>query len=291
MQSRSNSRVSCGLSPIAAMAGFVSAAALIGLITSGTFAAAQLPEPKPNQTTRQPAPQPGPQTTQPSQAPPQSAQAPAPNQNLNLTKPSPSTRAPMATQSPIPEQPKPDWPVNNKPEAAKVTWDTHGLAIEANNSSLEAILKDVATATGAKVEGKVGDERVFGSFGPGPARDVISQLLDGTTYNVMLVGDQGEGTPRQIFLSNRPSGPAPLNSAQNNNNDDSPEYEPQQQMPGVPIVHNGFPAPGMPPEQNQQQMEERRAEMEQRQEQMRQQLEQQQQQQQQQPQQPPNPQQ
>jgi hypothetical protein len=180
--------------------------------------------------------------------------------------------------------PKPDWPVNDKPVPAKVTWDSRGLTIEATNSSLDEILKEVATATGAKVDGKVGDDRVYGSYGPGSARDVISQLLDGTAYNVLMVGDQGEGTPRQIVLSNRPTGPAPMNNAQNNNEEET-EYE-QPQQPGIPIVHNAFPAPGMPPEQNQQQMEERRAEIEQRQEQMRQQQEQQQQQQPQQPQSP-----
>jgi hypothetical protein len=274
MQSGTNSRAYGRRRSPATMANLAAAAALIALVAAGTLVDAQLPAPTPMQ--------PGPQPTRP-------AQNPAPSQNLNLTKPSPSILAPTTAQTPIPEAPKPNWPVNDKPVPAKVTWDMRGLTIEANNSSLNEILTDVAAATGAKVDGKAGDERVFGSYGPGSARDVVSQLLDGTPYNVMMVGDQGEGTPRQIVLSNRPAGPAPVNSAQNNN-EDEPDYEPPpQQMPGVPLVHNAFPAPGMPPEQNQQLMEERRAEIEQRQEQMRQQQEQQQQQQQQQPQQPQAP--
>jgi hypothetical protein len=192
-------------------------------------------------------------------------------------------------QTPPAEPPKPDWPANDKPVAAKVTWDIHGLTVEANNSSLGEILKEVATQTGARLEGKTGDERVFGSYGPGPARDIIKQLLDGTTYNVLMVGDQGEGTPRQIVLSNRPAGPAPTGNAQNNSEESDNEPQPQQ-MPGVPIVHNAFTPPGMPPEQNQPSMEERRAEIEQRRQEMRQQqMEQQQEQQQQQPQQPQPP--
>ncbi len=268
MQSGSNSRGCCRPWPPAAMAGSAAAAVLIAFVASGRLVDAQSPVPA---------------TIQPGSQPTLSAQHPAQIYNLNATKPSPSTPAPVAAQTPAPEPPKPDWPVNDKPVPAKVTWDSRGLTIEASNSSLDEILKDVATATGAKVEGKVGDERVFGSYGPGSARDVISQLLDGTAYNVLMVGDQGEGTPRQIVLSNRPTGPAPLNNAQNNNEEET-EYE-QPQQPAIPIVHNAFPAPGMPPEQNQQQMEERRAEIEQRQEQMRQQQEQQQQQ----PQQPQQP--
>jgi hypothetical protein len=266
MQTGTNSR-RCRLPrPPAGKASLAAAAILIALVVSGRLVDAQSPAPTPIQ--------PGPQPTHP-------AQPPAQINNFNATKPSPSILAPATAQSPAPEPPKPDWPVNDKPVPAKVTWDMRGLTIEAANSSLDEILKDVATATGAKLDGKVGDERVFGSYGPGSARDVISQLLDGTPYNVLMVGDQGEGTPRQIVLSNRPTGPAPVNNAQNNSEEET-EYE--QPQPGIPIVHNAFPAPGMPPEQNQQQMEQRREEMEQRQEQLRQQQEQQQQSQPQQPQ-------
>jgi hypothetical protein len=91
-----------------------------------------------------------------------------------------------------------------------VVWDSHGLHVEASNSSLEQILKDVSTATGAKLEGFSADQRVFGSYGPGTAREVLSQLLDGSGYNVVLIGDQGEGTPREIVLSSKPTGPAPI---------------------------------------------------------------------------------
>jgi hypothetical protein len=240
------------------------AAASFALVATAALLDAQNQPPAPDQ--------PGSQVARP-------IPSPAQIQNPAVPKPSPSTLAPTAAQTPAAEQPKPDWPVNDKPVPAKVTWDSHGLTVEATNSSLDEILKAVATQTGARLEGKVGDERVFGSYGPGAARDVIAQLLDGTAYNVLMVGDQGEGTPRQIVLSNRPTGPAPVNNARNNSEDES-DYEQPQPVPGIPTVHNAFG----PPEQNQQQMEERRAEMEQRQEQMR---EQQQQQQTQQPQTPP----
>ena len=96
-------------------------------------------------------------------------------------------------------------PSTRRPAMATVTWDSHGLAIDAANSSLKQILNDISTATGAKVEGMNADERVFGAYGPGQARDVLSQLLLGAGYNVIMIGDQGQGAPRQILLSTKRS--------------------------------------------------------------------------------------
>ena len=108
--------------------------------------------------------------------------------------------APVVTP-PTPEPPH--WPANDRPAQASVTWDSHGLLIIADNSSLRQILDDVSTATGAKVEGLSNDQRIFGAYGPGKAREVLTLLLDGTGYNILMIGDQGEGTPRQIVLTSR----------------------------------------------------------------------------------------
>ena len=66
---------------------------------------------------------------------------------------------------------------------------------------------EVSTETGTKVEGMGADQRVYGDYGPGQARDVLSQLLQGSGYNVLLAGDIGQGAPREIVLSPRQSGP------------------------------------------------------------------------------------
>lgn len=149
-------------------------------------------------------------------------------------------------------------------------WDSQGLRINAANSSLQQILKDVSTATGAKVDGFTTDQRIFGVYGPGPARDVLSEVLQGSGYNVMMIGDQGQGTPRQILLSTRHPGdsaPAP-NGAQASNNDDDSDAEepPPPQQPPPPQNRLGF-TPGGPPRTPQQIMQE----MQQRQQQMQQQ--------------------
>jgi hypothetical protein len=161
---------------------------------------------------------------------------------------------------PAPELPH--WPVNDKPAEAAVTWDSQGLRIEAANSSLRQILKDVSTATGAKVEGLGADERVFGAYGPGRARDVLSQLLQGCGYNVMMVGDLGQGTPRQIVLSSRHSGDTPNSanpSAASNSDDEDTDTDDQPQPPAqplVPVPSRPGVGPGSPPRTPQQIMQE-----------------------------------
>jgi hypothetical protein len=161
--------------------------------------------------------------------------------------PAPPT-AVAPTTPPEPEAPK--WPANEKPVPATVTWDSQGLRIDAANSSLAQILTDVSTATGAKVEGFDSDQRVFGVFGPGPARDVLSQLLQGSGYNVLLIGDQGQGTPREILLSLRHAGTAtPAAKTAQPSEEDSDTEEPPQ--PGQPPIRPGF-VPGGPPRTPQQ---------------------------------------
>jgi hypothetical protein len=121
---------------------------------------------------------------------------------------------PVPVTPPPPEPPH--WPANERPAEASVTWDSHGLLISAQNSSLRQILDSVAAATGAKVEGLGADQRIFGTYGPGKAHEVLTQLLDGTGYNVLMIGDQGEGTPRQIVLTSRNgSGSATAQAAAN----------------------------------------------------------------------------
>jgi len=121
------------------------------------------------------------------------------------SKPSAAVVAPDP-QPVIAAPPTPHWPVNETPAQASVTWDSHGLRINAVNSSLRQIMSEVGAETGVKVEGLSSDERVFGEYGPGKATDVLSQLLRGSNYNVLMIGDQGQGTPRQILLSARRAG-------------------------------------------------------------------------------------
>jgi len=197
--------------------------------------------------------------------------------HVHPTAAHPADPLPISTPAlPQPEAPK--WPVNAKADPASVVWDSHGLRIDATNSSLEQILTDVSTETGAKVEGLDADQRIFGTFGPGTARDVLGQLLEGSGYNFLMIGDQGQGTPREIVLSTRSL--ANPQAAKTPTPSDEDEVDEQPQQPQQPQQPEGNPIrPGFPPRTP--------MDMQQREQQLR--LQQQQQQQQQQGQQPGQP--
>jgi hypothetical protein len=170
-----------------------------------------------------------------------------------------AAQAAVAAKPAEPELPK--WPVNEKPAQAAITWDSKGLSIEAANSSLRQILQDVTTTTGAKVEGLETDERVFGTYGPGPAKDVLSKLLQGTGYNVLMIGDQGQGTPREIVLSSRHGGAVQPATGAATTSDDEDEAE-EQPEPAPPPTRPGFgPGGQRTPQQITQEMQQRQQEL------------------------------
>jgi hypothetical protein len=219
----------------------------------------------------------------------------APSKPLHAHKPPAAhtfSAVPAAPVDATPAQPEmPKWPVNDAPSAASVTWNSQGLHVHATNSSLSQILHEISTETGAKIEGLSGDERVFGDYGPGPADNVLSQLLHGSAYDFLLLGDQGQGTPREVILTAHKRGPA--RSANAGVNQPAPEVQPDEEGVAEPEVDEPVqpqpqfqPAPPpanpqeqMTPEQRMQLMQQQRLQQMQ---QMQQQYQQQQQQQQQQ---------
>jgi len=109
------------------------------------------------------------------------------------------------------------------------------LAVDANNSSLSEILKDLERSSGMTVDGFDKDSRVFGIYGPGPPRDVIASLLDGAGYNFLLVGATDAGTPREIVLTTRGNAPisAPQPSSQPEEDDEPVNPPPVDPAPPV----------------------------------------------------------
>lgn len=150
---------------------------------------------------------------------------------------------PVAEAPPPP--PMPDWPVNAKPSPAAVVWDASGLRINASNSSLQQILNEVSVETGTKVEGLGADQRIYGEYGPGQARDVLSQLLQGSGYNVLAAGDLGHGAPREIVLSPRKSGGSSAPAGASGSNADAPQQDPDEEIPD-PQPEEQPPAPPPP---------------------------------------------
>lgn len=188
-----------------------------------------------------------------------------PRRHSASTRKKAAPAAAVQPPAPPPAPPPPDWPVKQEPKPAKVTWDSRGLEIQASNSSLDQILHEVATDIGAKVQGLSQDQRIFGTYGPGPARDVLSDLLDGSGYNVLMVGDQGGGAPREIVLSTSgPAGAHPAGNPRPPMQAEEPRPYPVYQQPHPMPIRNPFGnAEPRTPQQVIQEMQQRREEIEQ----------------------------
>jgi hypothetical protein len=160
---------------------------------------------------------------------------PVPQQNTAVL---PSRRTTAQTDSasaqrwPVPEativRPALIWPFGQPPNPAKVRLDSRGLQIEATNSSLNQILRQVAAYTGAKLEGLTVDQPVFGSYGPGPISEVLSKLLDGSGYNVLMISSHDAGAPLEIVLSVRLHASPPTAASKLNRGNLAP-LEPERQ--------------------------------------------------------------
>jgi hypothetical protein len=84
------------------------------------------------------------------------------------------------------------------PKLPKVTCAGDQLTISADNSTLGGILAAVHACIGVQVdipEG-AGGSRVFGELGPGPARQVMESLLNGTDFNFVI--GSSEKNPQKI---------------------------------------------------------------------------------------------
>jgi hypothetical protein len=151
------------------------------------------------------------------------------------------TPAPAPAATPAPAQPQafaapaavPPSLLDKPPQPAKVSLAQGRLAIEADNSSLIDIMHRLTADAGMTVDGLNKDQRIFGTYGPGDPQEIISQLLDGMGYNVVMLGRTPSGTPKQITLTARVGGvPSPGGMrAQPMNQDDEAEDDAPQPQP------------------------------------------------------------
>jgi len=90
-----------------------------------------------------------------------------------------------APQPVVPEGPLPQPTLDQMPAIPpQVTYQGGQLTIQAQNSTLGDILRAVHAKTGASVDiPSNATERVVGRLGPGPAREVLASLLNGSHFN------------------------------------------------------------------------------------------------------------
>jgi hypothetical protein len=190
-----------------------------------------VPNPGPNMGARmhrhfrQPDAAPVTPTASSSAAPPSAASASL----IPASAPAP-TRAPSLLDKPA--------------EPAKVDLAAGHLSIAAHNSSLTEILHQVASASGMTIEGLGTDKRVFGSYGPGDPQEVLSSLLHGSGYNVVMLGRTDSGAPKDLTLS--PRGAAVASSGPNRSTPSAQEEDAEDEVQVQPQEPASPPTPAAP---------------------------------------------
>jgi hypothetical protein len=100
-----------------------------------------------------------------------------------------------------------------------ITYQDGELTVEAQNATLSDVLRAVCSQTGAVTDISPGGgdepERVFGRWGPGPARDVVASLLHDTHFNYVMQGssDDPDGLAQIILFPKLPDPAAGKDSA------------------------------------------------------------------------------
>jgi hypothetical protein len=183
-------------------------------------------------------------------APAPAVMNPAMNAPMNPAKPLQPASAPVAmpAAAPVPQAFTPRQSLlQEAPKPAQVTTAPHSLTIKADNSTLSQILHEISGSTGMKVEGLGQDQRIFGTYGPGEPRVVLLSLLEGSGYNVVMIGDTTGGAPRELSLTQRTSAStnqASASVARNTSQED--DEEDVQQAPPEPPQPVAQPVPGNP---------------------------------------------
>jgi AMIN domain-containing protein len=104
-------------------------------------------------------------------------------------------------------------PVAPPPRPALEVYFRRGLlSISSNKASLSEVLFAIHQQTGAEIAIPAGaeQEQVAAEIGPAPAPEVLSQLLNGSKFNFLILSSTSD--PRsldRVILSSRPEGPMP----------------------------------------------------------------------------------
>jgi len=126
----------------------------------------------------------------------------------------PETPAPIppASIAPVPAEAPPAAPPTAEqtpPQPPVVTWDGNLLTIDAENSTLAAVLVALRNQTGAPIEipSAASRERVFVHLGPGQVRDIISSLLYGAEFDYIVeTSDDNPDALRSVVVTARGKG-------------------------------------------------------------------------------------
>ncbi len=104
-------------------------------------------------------------------------------------------------------------PTSPPPRPALEVYFRRGLlSISSNKASMSEVLFAIHQQTGAEIAIPAGaeQEQVVAEIGPGPAPEVLSQLLNGSKFNFMILSSSSDPQSLdRVILSSRPEGPMP----------------------------------------------------------------------------------
>jgi hypothetical protein len=131
------------------------------------------------------------------------------------------------------------------------------LTIEAEKATLAEVLYQVHMTTGADIAIPAGAERetVIVKAGPGPATQVMSEVLNGSHFNFVVVGsEQDQNALRSIILTAKngeesPPAPEPAPAVSEEVPSEVPTPDDGNATPVAPPV-SGLPQVPLPPDQN-----------------------------------------
>ena len=135
---------------------------------------------------------------------------PSPANTIASSIPSQQAAPMQAAAPPTPVHPPP-------PPAPKMEVDFKDgkLSIRSDRAMLSDVLHEVQRLTGASVSMPpgAGNEPVIANIAPAPARDALTKLLDGSSYNFILLGSEHDPsvlrsillTPRGAAVENMPA--------------------------------------------------------------------------------------
>ncbi len=156
-----------------------------------------------------------------------------PNHPRHTKKPAPK---PLVLP-PLPAGPLPQLPMDLLPATPPIVGFQGGLlTIVAQNSTLGDILRDVRKLTGASIDvpGNA-SERVVTRLGPGAPRDVLASLLNGSSFNYVMLGSNSDpSSVTSVVLTAKPTGAQPQTAAST--------YQPSQGYVATPMTPRPFVA-------------------------------------------------
>jgi hypothetical protein len=131
------------------------------------------------------------------------------------------------------------------PVPPQVSYQNAQLTIVAPNSTLGDILRAVRKQTGAEIEVPSAPERVVTHLGPGPAREVVAELLNGSRFNYVLLGSPSDEAQLTRVVLVAKTGSETVSAS------NAPSLEEQQRLGIVPPTGNpGAALPEQGPEAN-----------------------------------------